>query len=217
MKLGFFAALAFIVFFLLGRSSPLRLASTAVDETSSVQPTEAPTKNSTDSNALLTSKAKTSVKPVAEPKVDLREFLARETGSILFSYLYSPAFAENWAEARDLVSARLMSPLPKRDASPKFDDEVVNRLGLIKALGEVAKTEAIKHDVKTILIGYLRSSKDEPWALEREAAHSLLENQMLSARELEELMPKLDVRTRNTASVSDRELAAKITKGEDEN
>ena len=153
--------------------------------------------------------------PSPEPKsVDKKEFkekLARAKGSELFDLLYSKDFPDAWDSESETLKARLSSELPVRDATSAYDDEVVSRLGILKAIGNLGGERASL--TKSWLTDFINSDKSDTWIFQREAMHSLIRGSKMSSSEIESIIPKLDVRTRNTASVTDRQLVNRIVRG----
>lgn len=150
--------------------------------------------------------------PKEQTKTAEQTFLT-SVDSELFNAVYSQEFQTNWKKYLPTFHQRLFSELPDAKQDPiSYDKEVVARLGLLKSLNTATNAEN-DDDLKHFLFSYLEFSRSQPWPLQREALHTLIEQNDLDQTEEQTAMKFLDARTRNTASVSDQELLDQAVEG----
>lgn len=167
-----------------------------------------------EANSEGTSKAQAEPEAEADQQVtqtvrSLSERVATLQESELFQTLFSNEFKANWREAILAIKQRLFSPLPTEIS--QLEKESAARLGILKAI-DISQTEN-NPQLKSLLFDYLRSNP--PWLLQREAAHTLSQNNDLDEEEQNKLAASLDVKARNTATKRDVELIDRAIAGEE--
>ena len=136
------------------------------------------------------------------------------TGEPLYAILFSKNFVEGniWQKNSEAIVQRFAIPLSlvsrgSQSESSEARTEIIARLGIAKALGQVRVRKEQAPVLKTLLLRLIHESVSSAWVLQREILHSLIASGVaLSEEERENLMPALDVRAKGLATRRDREI-----------
>ncbi len=176
------------------------------------------------SNLLATEQASQQNAEETQILLTFKERLATLQDSELFETLYSNEFKTQWQAALPTLKQRLFSALPKLDDPTNFEKEATARLGILKAL-DIKETEN-NEELKEFLFEYIEfaaaaeakqatSKTPQLWLLQREAAHTLSQNNDLNEEEQNRLAINLDPKARNTATKKDAELIERTLAGDE--
>lgn len=226
MKKAFFGIVITILFFFVGRNQPAitetishkdedqSTHANSVDKTNSETPEPQNQKAATEA---AQAKDEPPPAPTLAPTLTFEEKLASLVDSELFEELYSDEFKSQWQASLPTLKQRLFSALPTQSNDQDFlEKEVTARLGILKALSRTE--EENNEDLKEFLFSYIEftnTQKDHPWLLQREAAHTLTQNNDLDEDEQQKVAQNLDPRARNTATRPDVELIERTIAGDE--
>ena len=200
-----------ILFFAFGRNQPSLVNSAPIYEQEPSKQLEIKTPPATAAKEpSQTTQAQSPVRPL-----EFAERLASLQDSELFETLYSEEFKSQWSSALPTLKQRLFSSLPTQINDPElYEKEITARLGILKAFNTL---EENNDQLKELLFSFIEHSaaqKDHPWILQREAAHTLTQNNDLTEDEQQTVATQLDPRARNTAAHPDVELIDRSIAGD---